>query len=191
MPFSQDDRSPRNGPEPSNSGEIVQLITGHQKMLAAYIRTLVFDAAAADDILQETNLLLWEKAHEFELGTNFSAWACKTAYYKVQAYWRDRKRQHSESMDPALMDRVAKVAASLVGQTQDRLDALRTCIEKLSPREQALLAKRYQPGASVTGIAKSLGRSPASLSVSLTRLRHRLTACIESTLASIGESRRR
>src|SRR3954454_14411357 len=44
------------------TGEFVQLLTGVQSRLYAYICSLVGDSAGARDVLQETNLALWNKA---------------------------------------------------------------------------------------------------------------------------------
>lgn len=44
------------------SPEFIQLLTTHQSRLYAYILTLVFDPNDADDVLQETNTVLWSKA---------------------------------------------------------------------------------------------------------------------------------
>ena len=45
-------------------------------------------AADADDLLQETSLVLWEKFGQFRSGTDFYAWACKIAYFSVCNYRR-------------------------------------------------------------------------------------------------------
>ena len=44
------------------------------------------------DIQQEVNILLWEKMDQFKLGTNFGAWACTVAYYKVLDYRKKQKK---------------------------------------------------------------------------------------------------
>ena len=55
--------------------EFVLLITRHQAAIYAYILTLHPNRVAAQDILQETNLVLCRKVAEFEPGTSFKAWA--------------------------------------------------------------------------------------------------------------------
>jgi RNA polymerase sigma-70 factor (ECF subfamily) len=186
MPADEDQKQH----EPSTSlaagvgtGEFVQLIAAHQKMLTGYIRTLVFDPAATDDILQETNLVLWQKAGEFERGTNFVAWACRIAYHRVRAYWRDQSRERTYAMDPALLANIAAEAAHHAEQMEARIEALRGCLAKLTQEQQRLMAMRYAPGGSVSGMASSSGRSAASLSVTLTRIRKRLIDCVNFTLA--------
>ncbi len=57
--------------------QFVQLLTSHQARLYAYVLSLVADADQANDIMQETNTVLWVKSSDFEIGTNFSAWMRK------------------------------------------------------------------------------------------------------------------
>ena len=73
-----------------NSESFLVLVTGAQRALHAFILKLVPSLADADNILQETNLVLWSKQGEFRLGTDFLAWAFRIARYQVMAY---RKRQ--------------------------------------------------------------------------------------------------
>jgi alpha-L-rhamnosidase len=40
----------------------------------------------AQDILQEGKIVMWRQFHQFELGTNFAAWARKILFYQILAY---------------------------------------------------------------------------------------------------------
>ncbi len=70
--------------------EFVGSLTGSQRKLYAFILSLVRHPADADDILQETNLVLWRKAGEFEAGTSFEAWSFRVAHFQVMDH---RKRR--------------------------------------------------------------------------------------------------
>ncbi len=63
--------------------DFVRLLTRSQSSLYTYIYSLLPDANQAEDLLQETNTTLWQKASDFEPGTSFMAWSCQVAYYKV------------------------------------------------------------------------------------------------------------
>ena len=72
------------------STEFVQLLTGIQSRLYSLsICTLIADGAGALDVLQEANVVLWEKAHEYDPTRPFAPWAYRIAYLQVLAY---RKR---------------------------------------------------------------------------------------------------
>ena len=51
----------------SVSAEFAVQMTKCQRKLHAFIVSLVWNPADADDVLQETNLVLWQKAAEFDV----------------------------------------------------------------------------------------------------------------------------
>ena len=63
--------------------EFVRRLTSCQPRLYAYIMTLVLDSHQADDVLQQANLVIWEKLDEFLGCENFDALACRVAYYQL------------------------------------------------------------------------------------------------------------
>ena len=65
----------------------------HQRRIFGLIRALVPSGADADDILQETSAVLWQKFDEFDPGTNFAAWSLRIARFQVMAYYTTRRRQ--------------------------------------------------------------------------------------------------
>lgn len=73
-----------------NSDAFVQLMTEHQGRLYAYVLSLLGDPDQANDVLQEANLVLWRNAGEFQMGSNFRAWAFRIAHFQVMAH---RQRQ--------------------------------------------------------------------------------------------------
>ena len=165
------------------SEELVQDITRIQQRLYAYIITLLPDSERAQDVLQETNLVLWRKGHEFVAGTNFGAWAAKIAYYQVLAY-RKRHSQDRHVFDDELLRDIATEAFQSTHKPDDRQDALKRCLEGLSVPERDLLARRYAGGASVQRLAGQLKRSVGTLSQQLYRIRTGLARCVESRLAA-------
>ena len=54
--------------------------------------------------MQETNAVLWRKAHEFKLGTNFGAWMLRVAYFQVMAHRRKITRDRLVFDDDFLAD---------------------------------------------------------------------------------------
>ncbi|MFN6162181.1 MAG: sigma factor, partial [Planctomycetota bacterium] len=67
----------------SNPSEIVSLIASHQTRLRGLVRCLLVRSADVDDVLQEINAVLWEKADQFQPGTDFWAWASQVARFKA------------------------------------------------------------------------------------------------------------
>jgi len=72
---------------------VVQEIARHQSRLRAFVRCLMVRSSDVDDLLQEINVVLWEKCDEFQPGSDFWAWASQIARFKVlnqvRKYGRD------------------------------------------------------------------------------------------------------
>jgi RNA polymerase sigma-70 factor (ECF subfamily) len=166
--------------------QIVQLLTNFQQQLTRYVRTLVPNRIDAEEVLQETNLFIWRHADEFELGTNFAAWASKIAYYQVLTF---RKRQSRSRLyfSDALVEQLAQSAAQHPIAANDDAEALDQCMAKLCQQDRELMDLRYEPGATVELIAERVGRSAKSVYSALGRIRTWLLECIERT---VTESRR-
>ncbi len=65
--------------------EITRLIVGHQQQIFAFIFSLVPIRDEAEDILQDVCVEIMGRFRDFELGTNFLAWANSIAYCKVRS----------------------------------------------------------------------------------------------------------
>lgn len=80
--------------EPSQEGdeEIMMLIAQHQGSLQAFLRSLVPMGGEVEDVLQRVNLVIWRKREQFEIGTNFKAWAFAVARWEAMSYLKQRKR---------------------------------------------------------------------------------------------------
>jgi RNA polymerase sigma-70 factor, ECF subfamily len=159
----------------------VQRLGVHQDRLYAYILMLLPNREAAADVLQETNLVLWQKAAEFDEKRDFGAWACRIAYFQVLAWWRDRNRDRLV-FDQRLLDELAADAESLSSELGDHVRALQLCMIRLSDRERELLKHRYHLGLSIKEIACKFGQSPNAIAMALSRTRHELLLCIETVV---------
>lgn len=164
--------------------EFVQLLTRHQRPLYGYIMTMMPHATEADDVLQETNLALMRKAADFEEGTNFLAWACRVAYYEALNQYRRRKREHQLMADESVLEDVAERAGQRAGEFDERLVALRSCLQRINPKHRELLDSFYGEELSIEHMSERHGRSNSGLRVTLHRIRATLMDCIQRTLTA-------
>lgn len=165
-----------------DSSEYLQLITAHQAALYGYILTVYPDRAAAQDILQETNLVLWEKRERFALGTNFKAWAFRFAYLQSLAYRKRALRMPSLPLDAGLVEMLAEEAPVRLADFEERRAALKFCIAKLPEADLRLVEGHYERGQSLAALGEQLGRTPGAVKQGLWRIRQALRACIERAL---------
>ena len=77
--------------------DFVQLFTKWQRRLFLFILAQAPNPVEAEEILQETNLVIWRKSHTYTPGTNFYAWCCRIAVLEVLKS-RDRRRRQATLM---------------------------------------------------------------------------------------------
>ncbi|MCA9238542.1 MAG: sigma-70 family RNA polymerase sigma factor [Planctomycetales bacterium] len=162
----------------------VQLLTDEQTRLLHYIGMLLGDPHAAKNVLQETNLVLWRKASDFSYGTNFTAWSRKVAFWQVQAYVRDRRRDRhvfSDELITQLANQQATTASD--GEETDVRIALRHCLSHLSKSNLDLLRERYEADMPIAMLADKTGKTQSAVKVGLMRLRRSLLKCIEREMS--------
>ncbi len=163
---------------PENANEaLVDHLTRQQSSLFHYILSLVPDPVSAQDILQETNLVLWRKAAEYDSALPFMPWACRIALYQVKAHRRDQARDLHVFDDEVLDQLAAEPPEAHIGRPLEQ--GLRYCLERLPSKQRELIIARYQPGASVESLALASKLSPNALSQALFRIRRALADCLE------------
>jgi RNA polymerase sigma-70 factor (ECF subfamily) len=156
----------------------VRHLSEHQSRLYACILSLLADPHAANDVLQDTNVVIWRKAAEYVEGTSFWAWVHRIAHFEVLAYRKRRQRDRHIFDDRLLASIAAEVARH--GETMDSdLAALYRCMDKLSQLDQELVRGRYTPGGSVKRLADLWGKSAGAISQALYCIRAELAECIE------------
>ena len=158
--------------------EFIQLLTSHQSRLYAYVLSLLGDRSQADDVVQETNAVLWHKAHEFKLGTNFGAWMLKIAYFQVMAH-RRRLTRDRLVFDDDFLQEIAEGAEQQCEWQEEKQRLLGDCIRKLNKRYQELIRRGYTEGATLKSIASQSGQSENSIKQALFRARAALIECVK------------
>lgn len=173
----------KNSDSPENSDpNFADLLASHQPRLAAYIRSLTADEQASRDILQETNVTLLKKSRDFQLGSNFTAWSFRVAYFEVLT-WRRGKGRERLRFNNELVDSIAGACENTSESYDRRLEALPHCISQLPERQREIIQRRYLNTESVQDIAADLGFKPNAASQLLHRARTNLLRCINQTSA--------
>src|SRR5205809_2567564 len=129
--------------ETESRKRLMALMTRHQRQIFSYIYVLVPNRSDAEDLLQETSLVICEKFNEFREGTDFVAWACQIAYWRVR-YSRQKYARSKVIFDQDIVDVVAQTAGAMVDELDERHEALAICLQRLHPRDRGLLIARYE-----------------------------------------------
>jgi RNA polymerase sigma-70 factor (ECF subfamily) len=162
---------------------VVQEIARHQPRLRGLLRCLLAQANDVDDLLQEVNLVLWEKADQFRPGTDFWAWTSQIARFKALNQARKLGRERLV-FDMEVLERLADVASQRLQTPDHRRVALDHCLKQLPPSQRQLVDLRYASGQTIDKIAESIGRPAGSIRQTLYRIRAALLACIEGQLTA-------
>ncbi len=160
-------------------------LTRHQARLRGLIRCLLFDRKDVEDVWQDTNVTLLKKAGDFQIGTDFWAWASQVARYQVLAHCRKLRRDKLVFAEE-LLQQIAAEVVERGAEADTRREALAVCLAKLPGGQRELLELRYGPKSSIDAIAASLSRSAGAIRQALFRIRSGLLDCIEKRLAGEG-----
>ncbi|QDU75949.1 ECF RNA polymerase sigma factor SigH [Bremerella volcania] len=185
MPESDDENdrpmpSPPGGPT-TRDEEFVQLFTLNQHQIYIYLVSLVHDQNSADDIFQETMLVLWREFERFESGTNFMAWSCTVALNQVRA-WRKKQQRDRLQFSDEFLDALSQELDSSADYLKKRYELLHDCIAKLPQHHRQLIAYRYSSGHAINEIAEQTQRSIDAVYRLLSRIRRSLQDCVTDQL---------
>lgn len=181
-PVSQE----RKNPIMDDHEEFVRQLTEHQPLIRAFVVSLMPGASGADDVIQETNSVLWRKRDEFELGTNFKAWALTIARYQAYMHVRSVRRERWTMLDEDVMELLTEDFANEPDAKYEsrRIEALQECMEMMRPADRELLFERYWNQMRLQDFAVLKVRSVSGLKVQLFRLRAALKQCVERRIHS-------
>jgi RNA polymerase sigma-70 factor (ECF subfamily) len=169
----------------NQSDEFVELISGCQGRLFAYIAAALGDADRANEVLQETNLVIWRKSDDFEIGTNFDAWVFRIASFQVMAY-RQRQLRDKLLFDQNLVENISCRAQQRSELYEARLKRLDRCIEKLPARSREVIRRRYCAGDSLQKIADDLQQTQNAIGQLLFRVKKKLIECVSQERRETG-----
>ncbi|MCW1924395.1 sigma-70 family RNA polymerase sigma factor [Luteolibacter arcticus] len=162
--------------------EFEELLIAHQRSLLFYIKSLVSNHHEAEDLLQRTNLILWQKRANFAAGSNFRAWCFTIARLEALNQLRQQRRDQRLFSERSNNEAVPEIFRSAEEEDIAPLLALRDCLERLPSRDKELLFVRYATDRPLKEYAENLSRSPGTLKARLFQLRESLRKSIEARL---------
>ena len=162
--------------------KVVQLLMREHLRLRAYLWLIVRDDHLVDDVLQEVGLIAVRKCDSIVDVDHFPAWARLTSRNVAFDMLRQEKRKPT-----AIGDRLMEVVddhwdevESLTGSAS--INALRNCLEELTPYNRQLIELRYGEGLKSSQVAERLNRPVGTVYVALTRVHKSLGDCVRGRL---------
>lgn len=159
------------------------------RSLWAYLSRITGSPQIADDLLQETYYRFLRSRGSWENESHRRAYLFRIATNLV----KDGRRRARQGYTVALpdSDHAELSAAGDVAEDAVRRTDLRRAMDRLRPRERALLWLAYAQGHAHTEIAETLGVKTGSVKLLLFRARRKLAGLLRRTGAHVdgGESR--
>ena len=161
--------------------EFVRLFQRYERTIYGYVLALVPNLAVADEICQETNLLLWKEFDRFDASKDFGVWARAIAYYQVLTYRKTRGRERLR-FDSELLETIADGASLRCDALAARQDHLIKCLTQLSEFKRQVIQLYYCSGMTAKAVAEKLGRSMATIEKTVLRTRRSLYDCVDEAV---------
>ncbi len=171
---------PAGEPSDLNREEFARLFSRNARRIYGFIMTLVFNHHDAEEVFQNTNVVLWNKFADFQPGSNFFAWASRIAYYEVLSLMKQQRRSRTFS-DEAL-ELLAHEAVAVSDQSAERYEALEECLAGLDPPDRELLQERYYYQRPPKQIAASQSKSVHAVYRALSRIHNVLLNCVQRSM---------
>ena len=158
--------------------EFVALYRGCEVWLYGYLLSLLHRPADAEEVLQQTAQVCWEKFDQYQSGTEFRAWACRIAHFKAMKFREQRHRAPSPFSD-LFIESIDEETIVMADVLDARLAHLDDCVKKLPAADRKLLRLRYAASSTTKTVAAAMGRSIHVIYRSLSRIHESLFHCID------------
>jgi RNA polymerase sigma-70 factor, ECF subfamily len=165
----------------------MRLMFANDRRIYAYIFVLIPSHTEAEDLFQDTLTVMWDKFDRFREGEDFGAWGIGIAYNMVRNYRRKRAKSHLH-LDEDIEILLEQEARQSIGNLECHVEAMRTCINHLSPQDRSVLQLRYENNYPAKTIAEKIGSSVKAIYSRLARVNDLLMRCILKTLTEQGIS---
>ena len=106
-------------PEPTEQDLFAELFVTQQARIFGFIATMLPNRTEADEVFQQTSLILWRKWKNYDPERNFLNWACGVARLEVFNHLRRMQRTGSHLSEP-MMARLAEQYVKEEREIRDR-----------------------------------------------------------------------
>lgn len=182
----QDDQQLVPDDDKQQRAGFARVFAQHDRWLFGYLLTLLGNPADAEEVFQETCVVLWHEYESFDLSTNFMKWAGTVALNQVRRF-RRRLSRREKALSDEVIELLAVEAINHSDLLEDRQSALHGCLSKLPSSDRLIVDQCYgDTKQTIREAAERLGRPANTVYKALNRIRRVLHTCIERQLAGEG-----
>ncbi|MBN1671108.1 MAG: sigma-70 family RNA polymerase sigma factor [Kiritimatiellae bacterium] len=164
--------------------EVTAQIVRHRGILFAFILSIVKNHHLAEDLFQDTCVVISSKCDQYRPGTNFLAWARSIALREIKGIHKNKRYRNVEfSAENAELIAELWTRRREPSHIQARKAALEACLRGLKARAFKVFRAFYESGSACEEIAGDLRTSVPAIHMLLKRTREKLAGCIRKKMA--------
>ena len=161
--------------------EFLRVFIANEREIFRYVVSLVPPTADAQEIVQQTAVVLWEKFDQYDASRPFAPWACRFAL-NIARQWMGRQQRWNVLLDSGLAKELTDRREHLRPEFDARLGYLDSCLQKLPEKQRLLIEGYYFKQLSIETVAQQGGRTVDAVYKALQRIRRQLRECVERSL---------
>jgi len=154
-----------------------ELFATHSAAIRSFIASFVPRVNDAEDVMQETSVVMYEKFEHFEPGTDFLSWSFQIGKFQALNYLRKRSNDPLRFSDD-VVNLLAETSINHTNVLEEDRRSLSVCIGTLDDSERELLSAYYWDQTKIKDYAASVRRTPNAVGKQLDRIRRKLFKCL-------------
>jgi RNA polymerase sigma-70 factor (ECF subfamily) len=151
-----------------NEADFEELYRRYQPRLAAFFRQRIRDPHATQELIQETMLVVWDRAQTFNATSKASTWILGIGYRKLLEWNRKDKRAknlfrtEADTEPEKLAGSPQDDASRKVGKEQ-LMEQVKDAIKDLTDEHRTVIELTFQQGLSYNEIADIMDTKPGTI----------------------------
>lgn len=164
--------------KPASQQEFLRVFLANEREILRYVVALVPNLGDAQEIVQQTAVVLWEKFDQYDAERPFAPWACRFAL-NVTRQWMARRQRWKALLESGLAEELALRREQLQSEFDARLVHLSHCLQKLPEDQRSLVDGYYFRQLDAATVSEQAGQTMDAFYKALQRIRRQLRDCIE------------
>jgi len=166
--------------------QIVEVVLENRTRLVAFIRSIVRDFHAAEDLYQKACMLAVQSSEKFNNSEHLTNWIWVVGRCEALRYVKKLKN-HMVILDENILEVIqAESQKPSFWDDPEIYSALEKCMSKLPSAVKLLLQKRYQGNLTGARLAEVLNRNVTTVYVTLSRAHRQLYECVHKQIKLLG-----
>ena len=160
-------------------GEFERLCQQHRRAVLGYAYTCSRSLDVAEDIVQETLTIAFQKREQYFPEADFGGWLTSIARH---VWFRERDRRRLSAQATRYLDDNAPLLFDAEHFSEDRWDeereALGRCLQKLSDVDRSIIQAHFEKDRKYAAIAQTMQRTVNWVKIRMFRARSALLECV-------------